>query len=535
MNKLIKAGVLLFLVTSCANRVPPSGGEKDTTPPKLISAKPPMNQTGFKGREFILEFDELFDLDNISSQLIISPPLAVKPDIKVVKKSMQVMFYEESLKPNTTYTFNFGSAIKDHNEGNVLTNFSYVFSTGDFIDSLALSGIIVDAFTHEPVENISVMLYSTFEDSLPLTVPPQYVDKSKKDGSFLLANLKNGAYKLFALEDQNFNFIYDQPSERIGFLVKAVDIQSNDLPPLEIPIFLEDKAEQYISEIKQTEYGFYTFIFNRPLENFSFKLSGRDESDEPFFYKVWPGADTVQFWFPDYEESFSLEVFDVYDYSDTLELDIAPIFTLEEPPIFGLKTNGKGIMDLGQPLTIEFNHPIVSWNPDQIKLYEDSLALEINPYFSDSVKTQLRIDYTWKEGKKYNLIIGIGALTDMYDQQNDLFESKFGAQEESYYGVINLVLNLPTKDWPYRLEMIDKEGVVLLRRAVYNSEVIYFKRLLPAEYRFRIYEDYNENEKWDPGNYEKGEFAEPVYYFPEELKVRSNWELEQTWNLLSTE
>lgn len=516
---------------SCANKVPPQGGPKDIDPPVLLSSNPEMFRTQFKGREFTLEFDELFDLDNVYSQLVVSPPLLVKPKVKANRNRLTVSFYEEYLKPNTTYNFNFGSAIKDHNEGNVLKNFSYIFSTGDFIDSLYISGKIVDAYSNEPIENAAVMLYADHQDSLPLTTPPSYFGLSDENGEYKIANIKEGIYKFFVLEDLNQNYIYDQPSERIGFLFELIELEPDSTYVYNIPVFQEDNQQQFVSHVAAEPYGFLTLSMNKPFGVMDFIIHGRNPEHEKFIYKLWPGRDTLQFWFPDYKEEFILEIKDNSDFSDSINVKIEPMFELEEIPVFSIKANVKGKMDLGTPLILKVLNPIVSWDPSLIKLWEDSTEVQIAPYISDSAKLEVRIDYPWKENKKYNLIVGLGAFTDMYDGKNDIFDIKFGSQEESYYGVINLNISLFKKEWPYILEMFGPDNKIIKTQLLYESSRIVFPQLRPGEYGFRIIEDVNENGKWDPGNYELGFLPENIHYFKGMIQVRSNWELDQDWNL----
>ena len=530
MKKIVFILLVLFSF-SCANKVPPSGGEKDIDPPVLIKSTPEMNKTHFKGREFTLEFDELFDLESIYTQLVISPPLKTKEKVKTNRNKLTVSFYEENLKENTTYSFNFGNAIKDHNEGNILKNFSYVFSTGDYIDSLFISGKVVDSYSNEPIENVAVMIYESHEDSMPLTSPPSYFDITEEDGTFKIANIKDGIYKVFALEDLNQNYIYDQPSERVGFLFELLEIEADSVYNYEIPIFQEDNKQQFVSSVVQEPYGFVTVVMNRPFGNFEFKIHNRDDNELGFKHKLWPGRDTLQFWFPDYKEDFILEVFDDSDFSDSIDISIEPVFELEEVPVFTIKTNVKGKVDIGKPLVLRIAHPLETWNFSLIKLWEDSVEVPIEPYILDSTKLRVRVDYEWKEGKKYNLIVGLGAFVDMYDQKNDVFEVKFGSQEESYYGVINLSVNLFEKQWPYILEIFNSEKKTIKTHLIYKSSEINYVQLQPGDYGFRIIEDVNENGKWDPGNYELGFLPENIYYFNEMINVRSNWELDYTWNL----
>jgi hypothetical protein len=524
----------IFFVISCANKVPPSGGDKDVEPPVLVSSDPEMFRTQFKGREFTLEFDELFDLENISTQLVVSPMLLSKPKVKMNRNRLTVSFYEENLKPNTTYNFNFGNAIKDHNEGNILKNFAYIFSTGDFIDSLFVSGKIIDAYTKEPIENVAVMLYDNHEDSLPLKAPPTYFDISDENGDYIIANIKEGVYKFFALEDLNQNYIYDQPSERIGFIYELIDLEPDSSYVYNVPVFQEDNKLQFVTKVITEPYGFITIVMNKPFGIMDFKTHGRNIDDEDYKFKLWPGRDTLQFWFPDYKEEFILEILDDSDFSDSIDVKITPVFELEKIPVFSIKSNVGGTMDLGAPLIVEMLHPLSEWTPPVIKLWEDSMEVAIDPYIPDSTKLKVRIDYPWKEKSKYNLIIGLGAFVDMYDQKNDVYELKFGAQEESYYGVINLNVNLFEREWPYILEMFGSSGKTINSQNLYKSEIVVFPQLQPGEYGFRIIEDVNENGKWDPGNYELGFLSENIFYFKEMVKVRSNWEMDQTWNI-STE
>ena len=407
-----------------------------------------------------------------------------------------------------------------------------MFSTGDYIDSLSISGIVTEAFTKEPVENVAVMLYSNLEDSIPLTSPPYYFDRTDENGEYIISNLKQGTYRLFALEDQNQNYYYDQPSERIGFVYPFINLNPDTNYRVNVPIFLEDNKTQFISKTIAAPYGFLTIVMNKPFENLSFRIYGRDPEHGKYIYKLWPGKDTLQFWFPDYEEEFILEINDVNNFSDSVDVKIVPVYSIEdEMPAFSIKSNVKNKMDLNTGLVLEVLHPITQWDPTLIKLLEDSVEAEINPYFTDSTKTTIRIDYPWHETRKYNLMIGLGAMIDMYGLKNDLYELKFGAQDENYYGAVNFEINLPEKEWPYIIEMFDPSGKTLSKRQFYKSGTIRYPQLPPGKYGFRIIEDINENGRWDPGNYQRGTPPEQIYYLKELVEVRSNWELEQTWNI----
>ena len=206
-----------FCLIRCASPGSLSGGPKDETPPKILSCIPGNFSTHFKAQKVEITFDEYFDLKDIAKQLIVSPPMAKKPEFKKNGKKLDIIF-KDSLIANRTYAINFGDAIVDLNEGNAIKNFQYVFSTGSSIDSLQIGGQVIQATDGKPAEDILVMLYNGRADSLPLKTIPLYVSRTNKRGKFTVKNLAGGSYKIFALKDGNTNFKYDMPSESIAFM-----------------------------------------------------------------------------------------------------------------------------------------------------------------------------------------------------------------------------------------------------------------------------------------------------------------------------
>lgn len=220
---LLYAGFCL----SCAQVGSPAGGPRDEDPPKVVESDPPNYSTHFETKKIQITFDEYIVLESVNQELIVSPPMEEKPEVKLRKKTVIIQF-EEELKENTTYTFNFGNAIKDLHEGNKLQNFEYVFSTGDVLDSLSVKGSLRYAETQEkPEDPISIMLYSDLRDSVPLTEIPLYVGRSDDSGVFSVNNLRPGEYKVFALNDGNNNLLFDLPSEEIAFLDSSLTLNTD--------------------------------------------------------------------------------------------------------------------------------------------------------------------------------------------------------------------------------------------------------------------------------------------------------------------
>jgi len=209
---------VLVLFRGCAKMGSPMGGPKDEKSPKVVRTTPDNYSVDFNAKRIEVEFDEFIQLKNINQELVVSPPQKEKPVVRLKNKVMLIDL-KENLLDSTTYSFNFGQAIVDNNESNLLENYQFVFSTGDYIDSLGISGFILNAFDMKPSEEpVTVMMYDSNYDSIPYLDIPKYIGKSSKTGYFEINNLKSDTFKVFALKDKNYNLIYDLPDEEIAFL-----------------------------------------------------------------------------------------------------------------------------------------------------------------------------------------------------------------------------------------------------------------------------------------------------------------------------
>jgi len=217
MGKRFVFGLAAIAVFGCAKVSAPTGGPKDTEPPVPLRSSPVNYSTNFKGKKFIVEFNEFIDLKNVSQELLVSPPVENKPKTVMRGKKMVVRI-NNKLADSTTYNFNFFNSITDLNEGNILENFQFEFSTGDTFDSTYMGGIVTNAFTDYPQKNIKVLLYRQLTDSTPRTQKPECVGRTNNDGLFIVPNMKAGVnYHVFALQDMNNNNLFDLPNEAIAF------------------------------------------------------------------------------------------------------------------------------------------------------------------------------------------------------------------------------------------------------------------------------------------------------------------------------
>jgi len=252
---------VLFVFSQCAQQMAPSGGIRDLYPPtldtnKVAPAIPANFSTNFKAKEIVLQFNEYFVLDKPLKNIIITPILSADPSYRIKGKKL-IIDLGESLKGSTTYTINFGDAIKDITEGNVTKNFNYVFSTGGYIDSLSFKGKVLDAFTKLGVENATVMLYEENTDSIPFKEKPIYFVKTSKSGIFTMEYLKAGKYKAVTLLDENNNYLFNPKSDAIAFSNSQIEIPKPASDTLEntFVLFKEDLKKQFVMEKKYTPKG----------------------------------------------------------------------------------------------------------------------------------------------------------------------------------------------------------------------------------------------------------------------------------------
>lgn len=221
-----------MLMMGCAQIGSPTGGPKDTLAPVLVKAIPNDKTINFSGNKITLNFNEYVELQDLQNNLLISPTQKSSPIISSKLKSVSVKF-KDSLSPNTTYTINFGNAIKDINEGNVVNNFTYTFSTGNKIDSLQLQGKVLMAETNLVDSTMMVLLYKNAHDSSVKTRKPDYITRLKGDGSYTFYNLPDANFNVYALKDGDGNKWYNAKTETFAFNNEAVNTgKINNVPTL---------------------------------------------------------------------------------------------------------------------------------------------------------------------------------------------------------------------------------------------------------------------------------------------------------------
>ena len=522
--------ILLLLVISlisCAKRGNITGGLKDTIAPVLKLSFPANFSTNFKGNTIKLTFDEYVKLKNVNKQLIISPPMAKNPEIlpQTASKNITVKF-NDTLQANTTYSLNFGQSIEDNNEGNPYRQFKYIFSTGTYIDSLTLNGSIKDAHDKKADSFVSVMLYEVnlkFKDSVVYKENPRYItntlDSSK---TFKLENLKAGKYLLVALKDENNNNKFDSKKEKIGFHKQYVSIPNDTI--FELALFKETNPFKVIKP-KQASGNRLIIGYEGNPKDLKITLKNKNEIVPTIITKL-KEKDSVQIWYkPTKTDSLSASISkDKYVENFTFSIKNQKNDTLS------LSAKQNQILPLSEKFTLKSSIPLVKFDTSKIQLInKDSTAIAFTTEY-DEWNQELKFNFQKVPEEKYKLKLLPGALLDFMEQKSDSLTYTFDTKSISEYG--NLTVNLQNvRKFPVIIELTNATEEVIAAHYSENNTKIDFNLLEPALYTLRVIYDENKNKVWDSGNYLDKKQAEEVIYFPKEIDVRANWDVDQTFNL----
>lgn len=514
----------VLLLFSCAQRAVLTGGEKDVLPPKIENSTPQNKSTLFNSKEIIIEFDEFIKLSNLSSQLIVSPPLKTTPDV-VVKGKKLIVTLEDELEANTTYTINFGDAVSDITEANIYSNFCYVFSTGNHVDSLAFSGAVINAFDASFASQVFVMLYKQNIDSVPFLKIPDFMAKTASDGSFQISNISQGTYKVFVLNDINSNFIYDLPNESIGFLDEPVVLDST-VGDSKLFLFSEEKDVQFVKKIENPVFGNFKIEFNSPVKSLEItdalnqvvQIISRDSSPNKTNFSVWINTESK-------EENQQFFISDNGKVIDTAEVELVPM----KDTLLTFSNKHAGVLDLNSKIELFANYPIDSIEQNQVFLYQDSVSIPFQLNIDSINKQKISIDAGFKENKKYQLLFLPNSFNSIFDLKNDSVFVQLKTKKERDYGKLILTVQ-PSFNEKYIVQFYQKENQ-LKEFFLEGNQLLEIPYLAPGSYKIKLIIDSNNNNVWDSGNYLKKIQPERVILYNEDITIRENWDNEILWKV----
>lgn len=572
-----------MLFYSCANMATPNGGPYDEQPPRFVGSTPAPNQTNYTGKKVEILFDELIQIDKPSENVIITPPQMEMPVIRSAGRKV-VVELKDTLKPNTTYTLDFTNSIADNNEKNVFENFSFAFSTGNVIDTLEISGTVLNAENLEPMKGIMVGLHSNLADSAFVTLPFDRTSRTNDKGQFTIRNISPGTYRVFALNDVNRDYKFDQPGEEIAFLDSLVvptfeaairqdtlwkDSLTVDtivtvgftrfLPDnLEMRLFKEKFQRQYRLKPERPEENLVTLKFNAPLDTVPALTPVNFVPADTSWYFIQPADEgrSVHYWLTDslVWQQDTLLVSATFPESDSLNVLQAKTDTVQflmrrrpekkkkkkddepEPPVYlGMTIDAPASMDLFDTISVVFDEPVLGLTKELFYLDQkvDTLWQPVDfDFFPDSTNSLgFYINRPWKYGEEYRLEVDSATVVSLYGKENNGYSGTFKIKKEEEYG--HLYINIEGVDTTAYVELLNGSDQPVRKARVKDGGAL-FMDLKPDKYYARLVVDENGNGFWNTGNYAEKRQPEKVYYCPKMFTIMQNWQVEETWNVTAT-
>lgn len=572
--------ILLFVLlwASCANRgIGPQGGPKDTEPPIPLKSEPEMGALNWNGDRIEVTFNEYLELDNVSENLLMSPPQQNAPEVKARGKRLLIRF-QDSLQANTTYTLDFGEAVCDYRERVPLRGYLFYFATGPEIDTLDYCGKVFDASTLNPASGIIVGIHSDLEDSAFTTKPFLRIARTDTAGYFRIGNIHPGQYRLFAVEEASRDFRLT-PGEALAFADEVIEVKAPE-PDTIAPdtlavdslaqdssivaqridknlfLFKEEQQKLYLQRTLRPDQHRIQILFSskpdslpelHPLTdslNYHIQYSARRDTLTMWLLDSMSIAQDSLFFAIRYRRTDS--IFQLEWASDTIRaIWRAPRLSAKAKEALDRKNRNRRLelscnartgFEIYDTLRLRCATPLTAIERDSIHLFErvDSI-LKPMPFTMapfDSLSHQLLFYAKFKPEGKYELHLDSGALQDVYGITQ--LKQTYAMQVKSLqdYSTIRIKLNPMVEK--ARIQVLNSKDEVL-RELPATKEGAFFEYLKPDTYYFRMYIDKNEDGRWTTGEWSSKRQPEPIYYFPGKLQTKSNWDFEEEWDYQAQE
>ncbi|GJM59454.1 Ig-like domain-containing protein [Persicobacter diffluens] len=558
-NIILASGIMGFFIASCANVRQPIGGQQDTIPPKLVTSVPQMGDINYRGKKFAFTFDEYTQPKNLKQKLLITPQTDVRYDFKMKKKSLIITF-EEPLEENTTYNFNFQDAIQDINENNPWKNSVFAFSTGDYIDSLEISGQVTELMTGLPVKEATVVLFDVSDSLNIFTGKPEYFAKTDEEGFYKLSYIRNGDFRAYAFLDANNNLLNDAESEPSAFLTDTLSL-SESQENLDFQLLLVDGREFHVNSAKPSG-KYFDVIFNKYVTDYEVNFLNPDEKVLHDFSVEHNG---VRFFNPELRSENDSIAARIIAKDSVNNEGFAEVFIKfsESRRKYGeflteiVNINHDNPVPAAFSEKIRFNKPIREVHPDSMLFAFDTLnflqidiekELEWNENFNEvTIRKNIGLDSIFLPPadtlfldslkadsiyinqpspivfKEVSLVLPKGAFISVESDSSEAISQKFSLARPEDLGSIagRVITNYPK----YKIQALSQDFKLVKELEPSENGDYLFQNLKPGTYRLRLLIDENENGVWEYGNMLKNESPEPVYIYPEEIAIRANWEL----------
>ena len=583
IGQLLWVVIATSLLYACANMASPNGGPYDELPPKFVSSTPAPGQLNYKGKKIEILFDELIQVDKPTENVIITPPQAMQPVIRANGRRI-VVELEDTLREQTTYTIDFTNSIADNNEKNILENFSFAFSTGDQIDTLQISGVLLDAATLEPMPGITIGVHTDLADSAFTTTPFVRTSRTNDRGGFTIRNMAPGTYRIYALEDVMRTYKYSQPGQQIAFgdslIVPTFELTTRQdttwkdsltidtiktvpythfLPDdIALRLFKEKAERQYMLRPERNDEKILTLRFNASVDSLpALTPVNFMPSEENWYYlQAEDERKTLKYWLIDslvwQQDTLSLSV----DYlkSDSLnqlqpQTDTVNFVMRHRPktepkkkkkkddepePIefLGMNIAPSGTMEMTDTLSITFMEPVANLDSSLFRLERmvDSTWTAVDFRFFPDTTNSLRyfILRPWQYAEEYRMVVDSATVFSVYGKWNNTMNSAFKIKKEEDYG--HLYINVIGVDTTAFVELLNSSDVPVRKAKVKEGGAL-FMDLRPDKYYARLTVDLNGNNEWDTGNYAEKRQPELVIYCPKQFQIMQNWQVDETWDV----
>lgn len=587
MKWLLKGGFIMAVISivlfACANPGTPSGGPIDVTPPEVLKSSPESFATKNSKAKVVISFDEFIKLEKPNEKVVISPPQLQQPEIKTSGKKIIVNLLD-TLKPNTTYTIDFADAIEDNNEGNPMGDYAFTFSTGTAIDTMEVSGTVLNASDLEPIKGILVGLHSNLNDSAFTKLPFDRVGRTDSKGHFSIRGIAHGKYRVYALMDADQNYYLSQKTEACAFndslIVPSCDQQMRQdtmwvdsltidtIMPAKYTHFMPDniilrafKGDNYVQSLVKKERltpQEFTLYFSAPNKDLPDIKGLNFKEKDAFIIEKSAKNDTIHYWIKDslnYKKdtlSFAL----TYNYTDTLNNLVPRTDTLnliskqklpdkqqqskkkkkkEEKPEVKQLSVDKHIpspMDVYDYIYFTFSEPVRSVDRKAFHLREkvDSTYKDISFEFrADSTNIrQYNLYYNWEPEKEYEIEVDSAAFVGLYGLVTSKIKEDFKVHALNDYG--DIYFNISGIEGKAFVQLLDASDKVVRIMPVRNGRASFYF-LNAGKYCARVIADTNGNGIWDTGDYAKKLQPEKVFYYPEILDLKVMWKLDKYWNV----
>ena len=535
-----KYWLLIFIVWACANPIPPTGGPKDLDPPVLIQTVPENKTLNFQGSEIELIFDEYIKEENLLTQLMITPNIKGNYNYKVNRNRI-VLSFTEPFDSTTTYTLNFREGIKDITEGNVPPNLKFVFSTGDFLDSASVRGIVRSLLSKKPLDEVTLSLYQYPDTITIFDGPPRYSTQTNEEGLFVIENIKNGTYTMFSLDDKNRNLTLESQSEGYGFLAEPLAIEDS-LGTTDIFLFNLDTRPIVLQNSRPVGHH-YEAKFNKSLSGYKILTENHN-----LFSQLIEDNQTLRIYRSDQvTDSLGLQIMVEDSLAQSLDTLLYVKFSestrkLEdftgrlEPGNEEVNKYWKGDLELTKPAA-RFNYDSIYFQFDSLYTIILSDTMFSNNYSNNSFdiefnfRTYLVEDSIFQNWDgEFKLVFAPGSIISPENDSMKSITRTYSFKDPKDYGIIRGTISNNYRH--YFLQLVDKSLEVVEEIYVSSSQPYQyeFNHIKPGTYSIRILVDENGNGVWDPGNIRTSQLPEKVYLFynsnvgSQEINLRANWE-----------